>query len=132
MMDQTVFQTIKTKKDIETFLDSVNGLHDGYVIGVQYEHKGHTFEKFHRIDPAFTELKMQILVTSIYNKIVELVFSSLVEWQINDNEFYEILDTAVSLEDNGTIVWADDCSTDPVDRKGGSYVVAKEMKWRFL
>ena len=125
------FQTILTNKDIAYFLDKTNGLHDGYLIGVQYIHNGHTGGNPHRIDPRLTELCVRYMVTSIQDAVVELVFSSLIEWQIKDNSF-DVTDTAVSIAENGNVIWTDDCSTLPEFRENGSYVIAEKMKWRFV
>lgn len=125
------FQPISTNKDIEYFLDKTNGLHDSYLIGVQYIHNGHTGGNPHWIDPKLSELRVRYMVTSIQDIIVELVFSSLIEWQIKDNSF-DITDTAISIAENRNVIWADDCSTGVEVRENGSYVIAEKMKWRFV
>ncbi len=73
------FQTILTSKDIAYFLNKTNGLHDGYLIGVQYTHNGHTGGNPHRIDPKLSELCVRYMITSIQDAIVEIVFSSVIE-----------------------------------------------------
>ena len=128
---EEMFQPILTNKDIEYFLDKTNGLHDSYLIGVQYIHDGHTGGNPHWIDPKLSELRVRYVVTSIQDVIVELVFSSLIEWQIKDNSF-DITDTAISIAENGNVIWADDCSTEVEVRENGSYVIAERMNWRFV
>ena len=125
------YHTIDSQSDIDLFLDRTNGLHDAYLIGVQYAHNGHTGGNPSNIDPDRAELRLRWLVTSIYDRIVELVFTAPLQWQLRDQGF-DITDTAVSFTDNGFVVWADDFSTDPEVRESGSYVIAKAMKWRFL
>lgn len=125
------FQTILTNEDIAYFLDKTNGLHDGYLIGVQYIHNGHAEGHPHYINPDLSELCVRYMVTSIQDTIIEIVFSSLVEWQIKDNSF-DITDTSVSILENGNVIWVDDCSTAPEIRESGSYVIAKKMEWRFV
>ena len=125
------YHTINSQSDIDLFLDRTNGLHDAYLIGVQYAHNGHTGGNPSYIDPDRAELRLRWLVTSIYDRIVELVFTAPLQWQLRDQGF-DITDTAVSFTDNGFVVWADDFSTDPEVRESGSYVIAKAMKWRFL
>ena len=125
------YHTIDSQSDIDLFLDRTNGLHDAYLIGVQYAHNGHTSGNPSNIDPDRAELRLCWLVTSIYDRIVELVFTAPLQWQLRDQGF-DITDTAVSFTDNGFVVWADDFSTDPKVRESGSYVIAKAMKWRFL
>ena len=125
------YHTIDSQSDIDLFLDRTNGLPDAYLIGVQYAHNGHTGGNPSYIDPDRAELRLRWLVTSIYDRIVELVFTAPLQWQLRDQGF-DITDTAVSFTDNGFVVWADDFSTDPEVRESGSYVIAKAMKWRFL
>ena len=36
------YHTINSQSDIDLFLDRTNGLHDAYLIGVDYVHNGHT------------------------------------------------------------------------------------------
>ena len=72
-----MFNTIKTKKDIENFLDKTNALHDGYIIGVQYTNGGITkLEYGHHFNPEQTKLIIQVLVTSIFDAIVEIEFEN--------------------------------------------------------
>ena len=125
------YHTIDSQSDIDLFLDRTNGLHDAYLIGVQYAHNGHTGGNPSYIDPDRAELRLRWLVTSIYDRIVELVFTAPLQWQLRDQGF-DITDTAVSFTDKGFVIWADDNSTDPEVRENGSYVIAKAMKWRFL
>lgn len=101
------------------------------MIGVQYEHHGHSGGNPHRIDPNLSELRIRIMVTSISDAIVEMVFQSLVEWQIKDNT-YEITDTSIAFTNTGNVIWADDYITEPNIRDNGSYVIARRMKWRFV
>ncbi len=124
------FYKIETAPDIAYFLDRTNGLHDAYLIGVQYTHNGHTGTNPHFIDPALSELRLRYMVTSIRNAVVELVFSAIAEWQIKDHSF-DITDTAVSFTDDGQIIWADDSSTEAEERVSGSYMIAGKMQWRF-
>ena len=125
------YHTIDSQSDIDLFLDRTNDLHDAYLIGVQNAHNAHTGGNPSYIDPDRAELRLRWLVTSIYDRIVELVFTAPLQWQLRDQGF-DITDTAVSFTDNGFVVWADDFSTDPEVRESGSYVIAKAMKWRFL
>lgn len=129
--DPNRFHPITSHRDIDFFLDRTNGLHDGYLIGVQYAHSGHTCGNPHVIDPDRSELRLQYLVTSIYDAVVELCFSGLYEWQLRDRGF-DITDAAVSFDEKGRIIWADDSSTEPAIRESGSCVIAKAMQWRFV
>ncbi len=130
-MPTPIYHPIRTPADVSHFLDRTNSLHDAYLIGVQYAHNGHSGKNPHYIDPEQSELRLRYLVTSIYDAVVELIFTAPLQWQLRDQGF-DITDTAVSFADNSMVIWADDCSTDPKIRESGSYVIAKTMKWRFL
>ena len=125
------FHPIQTRSHIEYFLEQTNGLHDAYLIGVEYAHMGISGGNPCYIDPDRAELRLRYLVTSMYDQPVELVFTSPLQWQLRDQGF-DITDTAVSFTDKGFVIWADDNSTAPEVRESGSYVIAKAMKWRFL
>ena len=130
-----MFKEIKTEKDIQDFIDKTNSLHDGYIIGLQYTNDVHTNvdENGYFINPEATKLILRILVTSIRDTVVEIEFESLWKWQVlNDTYFYVILDTSVSFNDKGYIVWADDIWTDQNDLDDCSFAVAKSMKWRIV
>ena len=125
------FHPVQTQSQIDYFLEQTNGLHDAYLIGVEYAHKGISGGNPCYIDPDKAELRLRWLVTSMYDQTVELVFTAPLQWQIRD-QGYDITDTAVSFTDKGFVLWADDLSTAPEDRESGSYVIAQAMKWRFL
>ena len=125
-----MFNIIKTKKDIENFLDKTNALHDGYIIGVQYANGGITkLDYGHHFNPEQTKLIIQVLVTSIFDTIVEIEFENLLEWQIRDNQ-WDITDSSIIFDENDSIIWLDDVYTTAEEMKKGSYVIAKTMKWR--
>ena len=125
------YHTINSQTDIDLFLDRTNSLHDAYLIGVDYVHNGISGGNPCYFDVDKAELRLRWLVTSIYDKTVELVFTAPLEWQLK-NCCYDITDTAVSITESGLVIWADDFSTAPEYRGQYSYVIAKSMKWRFL
>ena len=125
------YHTIHSQSDIDLFLDRTNSLHDAYLIGVDYVHNGISGGNPCYFDVDKAELHLRWLVTSIYDKTVELVFATPLEWQLKDQGF-DIINTAVSITESGLVIWADDFSTAPEYREQGSYVIAKSMKWRFL
>ena len=130
-----MFNEIKTEKDIQNFIDKTNSLHDGYIIGVQYTNDVITNvdENRYFTNSDATKLILKILVTSIWNTVVEIEFENLWEWQLlNDTYFSVILDTSISFNDKGYIVWADDVWENRDDLEGCSYVIAKSMKWRIV
>ena len=125
------YNPIRAQSDIDHFLEATNGLHDAYLIGIQYTHNGHTTGNPHFIDPDRAELRLRYLVTSIYDAVVELVFTAPLQWQLRDSGM-DITDCAVSFTDKKHVIWADDDSTAPEIRKSGSYVIAASMSWHFL
>ena len=127
------YHPINSQSDIDLFLDRTNCLHDAHLIGVDYVHNGISGGNPCYFDVDKAELRLRWLVTSIYDKTVELVFATPLEWQLKDLESgWDIINTAVSITESGLVIWADDFSTAPEFREQYSYVIAKSMKWRFL
>ena len=128
------FQSITSNEEIQRFLEATNSLHDGYLIGVQYRN-GAVPEKDkneYYVDPENTELLLRIMVTSIWNAVVEIEFEGLLEWQIINPVMSEILYTSVFFDDKGFVVWADDAVETPKELADCSYAIAKTMKWRMI
>ena len=127
-----MFNSIKTAEDIMRFLDKTNSLHDSYIIKAEYINDGIAkIENGHYFNPEQTKLILKILVTSIYDSVVEIEFENLAEWQIKDNQ-WGITDTSVIFNKQKYIVWSDDNFVDTDEFKKGSYVIAKSMKWRIV
>ena len=127
-----MFYSIKSNEDINSFYDKTNALHDGYIIGVHFENNGISrTENGHSFNPEKTKLTLKILVTSIWDAIVEIEFENLMEWQIKDNQ-WDMTDTTVMFDESSWIIWSDDVYIDMDELKKGSYVIAKSMKWRIV
>lgn len=127
-----MFYSIVSEKDIKNFLDKTNSLHDGYIIDVHYVNDGITIkEDAYCFDSERTKLILRILVTSINDIVVEIVFENILEWQIKDNQ-RDILDTAVIFDVNHRIIWTDETFIDMNELKNNSYVIAQSMKWRII
>ena len=127
-----MYNEIKTKKDIEFFLDKTNSLHDGYIINVHYANNGISIDgNTYYFNPEQTKLTLQILVTSICDTIIEIEFECLKEWQIKDNQC-DITDTTVFLDKDNWILWSDDVYVNQDELKNCSYVIAETMKWRVI
>ena len=127
-----MLRSIKNIKDINIFLEETNSLHDGYVVNVRYNNDGISkIEGGHSFEPSKTKLVLQILVTSIWDAVVEIEFENLLEWQIKDNHS-DILGVSVFFNEENLIVWMDDIYTSAEDMKKGSYVIAESMKWRII
>lgn len=124
---------VKSIEDINNFLDKTNSLHDGYVVGVKYINSGISkTERGHFFEPEKTKLVLQILLTSIWDAVVEIEFDGLFEWQIKDNQFSDIINTSVFFSSENRIVWMNDIYTGTEAMKKGSYVIAESMKWRII
>ena len=128
-----MFNEIKTKKDIQEFIDKTNSLHDGYIIGVQYTNDAITNvdENGYFINPNAKKLSLRILVTSICDTVVEIEFDGVLEWQIKDNQM-DMTDTSILFVEYDRILWVDDVFTNMNKLKNGSYVIADSMKWRIV
>lgn len=131
------YTPIRTPADVQAFCEAVNDLHDGEILSVQYTHNG--FERKPDgglwCDPTRTELRLTVLVTSIWDSMVELVFESIKKWQMKGDSFVpdDILeDILVEIGEKGTITWTTGHSTEPEIMKENRYVIAGSMKWRFI
>lgn len=124
------YHEIKSLKDVPTFLLKTNSLHDGYIISASYQHQGYTWGNPLRIDPEKSKLVLNIVITSISNAQVELVFEGIKDLQIKEID-YELLDSSISFSDE-FIVWCGDSSTDTNRLHDSNYVIAKRMKWRII
>ena len=127
-----MFKSIKTQKDIQEFLEATNRMHDGHVIGVQYANKGITRTGntvyYH---PEQTVLTLQILVTSIWDTVVEIEFENILDWQMKSDTDY-IFSAFVDFIEPKRIVWSGAFFTNMDSIKNNSYVIAKSMKWRMV
>ena len=127
-----MFNEIRTNNDIRVFLEKTNSLHDGFIIGVNYSNCGILpVEHGYTFNPEQTKLVLQILVTSIYDAVVDIVFENLLEWQIHDNQ-WDITETSVTFNEQNWIIWSDDAFDNMETTKKGSYIIAQSMKWRIV
>lgn len=132
-----MFYEIQTEKDIEEFLDKTNALHDGIILNVRYSNTGIAKAKGggYNLDPTKTKLTLQILVTSIWDAVVEMEFEDISEWQLQCAPYHadEIQEASVKIEERPykRIIWAESFWTTKEDLEGGSYVIAQTMRWRF-
>ena len=129
-----MFHEIKSNDDIREFLENTNSLHDGYLISVQYTYDGITkTERGHSFEPWRAKLVLQILVTSIWDAVVEMEFEGLDAWQIKDDHG-DIYETSVAFDDQHRIVWSNDACAyfNGAKMKNASYVIADSMKWQIV
>ena len=115
------YYVIRNSHDIASFINTTNGLHDGYLVSAHYEHTGFEWGNPLYVDEQKAVLELRIMVTSRNNTLIELVFDAVREWQIKENQD-EMLDTSISFTDDGLILW----------RSDDDYVISKSMKWRMV
>ena len=123
---------METRTDIDTFLEKTNVLHDGYIIGVEFHNNGIIPTKFgYEFRPELKQLTIRVLITSIYDAVLEMVFDEVLEWRVTDSQ-RDIIEAAVFFNDRGFLVWTDDAGTVGTFKENDSYVVADRMKWRII
>ena len=133
----SVFYSIRTADDIADFLKKTNYLHDGYIIAAEYCNNGITpIDSGYKFNPELTQLKIRVMITSIGDAVLEMVFEHPVDWILSNSHgniiMGEILEATVFFNDKGQIVWIDDvCNKDNLE-ENTSYIIAHNMKWRFL
>ena len=127
-----MYKSINSNEDVQYFLEKTNSLHDGYIIEVHYEKNGiSSIKSGDDFSPKQTKLVIKILVSSIWNTIVELEFENIKEWQIKDKQ-WDMTDTSVIFDDNNWIIWSDDVYINMEEIKKESYVIARSMRWRII
>lgn len=127
------YTPILTPEDAKAFIQAVNHLHDGEITDISYKFNGITKlpEGGHMYAPDMTALHITVLVTSIWDSVVELVFEALDDWQLKSNQM-GIYGTLVEWGDPGRVIWTTSHSTDMTYMKESSYIVCHGMKWRFI
>ena len=128
------YTPILTPEDAKAFIQAVNSLHDGEITAISYQFNGITKlpEGGHMYAPDETELKITVLVTSIWDSVVELVFEALDDWQLGGYSESCIYDILVDFNGQGFMVWTTGCSTDMAVMQEADFVISRRMKWRFV
>ena len=127
------YTPILTPADAKSFIQAANDLHDGEIISIDYRFSGITKlpEGGHTYEPDKSELKLTVLVTSIWDSVVELVFESLDDWQLTGRHS-EIYGVTIDFDSQGSVIWTTAHSTDRAIMKESGYVICRRMKWRFV
>ena len=127
------YTPILTPEDAKAFIEAVNHLHDGEITAINYRFDGITKlpEGGHMHAPDMTEMRITVLVTSIWDSVVELVFEALDDWQLKSNQM-GIYGTLVEWGDQGRVIWTTAHSTDVKYIQESNYVISRHMKWRFI
>ena len=128
------YTSILTPEDAKNVVEAVNFLHDGEITAINYQFNGITKlpEGGHMYAPDMTELRITVLVTSIWDSVVELVFEALDDWQLGGHSGSCIYDILVDFNDRGFVIWTTGCSTDMETMREEDFVIARRMKWRFI
>ena len=75
-----MFKSIQSEQDIKEFLAQTNYLHDGYLLAVQYANNGVSVNNDeYTFDFEKTKLILRILVTSIFDTVIEIEFIRLAQ-----------------------------------------------------
>ncbi len=123
---------IDNLEDIDIFIKKTNALHDGYIIAVDYLNNGIKISNdCYEFNPELKQLKIRVLITSIHDVILEMVFENILKWKITEDD-NDILEANVCFGKKGFIIWSNDTIDLNNVEKNDSYVIAKKMKWRFL
>lgn len=126
------YHLIRKAKDIKRFIEETNALHDGYIIAIEYKHNGiKPISYGYEVCPNMTQLMIHIMVTSINDTIVELIFDDILDWKIT-NPTDQILDSFIFMDKNDWFIWSDDSSDQSNYKENGFYVIAKNIKWRII
>lgn len=133
-MEHAQYITIKNEADVERFQDIANGLHDGYITRVSYVNTGIcAVEHGHTFDYSGKNLVIHVLVTSLPGEpTFELIFQNVLEWQVKEYHFSDMIGVTILFPENGRVLWADDVCKDVAELKKGCYVVAESMQYRQL
>ena len=128
------YTSILTPEDAKSFVEAVNSLHDGEITAISYQFNGITKlpEGGHMHAPDMTEMRITVLVTSIWDSVVELVFEALDYWQLGGYGGSCIYDILVDFNGQGDVVWTTGYATEMDVMQDADFVVARRMKWRFV
>ncbi|MCH5158557.1 MAG: hypothetical protein J1F33_05115 [Clostridiales bacterium] len=126
------YYTIKSPADINTFIEKTNALHDGYIIAVEYRNNGiKILGDVYEFNHELNQLKIRVLITSIQDAVLEMVFEDILKWRITEDNS-DISESGVCFDEKGFIMWADGAIDLNNVQGNNSYVIAKKMKWRIL
>lgn len=124
--------SIENLADIDNFIEKTNALHDGYIIAVEFHNNGIKINDLaYEFNSELTQLKIRVLITSIHDAVLEIIFDDIIKWKITDDQC-DIIEATVSFDYRGFIVWSDGTVDMDNLEENNSYVIARKMKWRIL
>ena len=134
-MNKSQWHPIRTEADVQVFDELSNGLHDGYITHVEFHNGGICpVDSGLKFDYDKRSLVLHVLVTSLKgHPVFELSFRSVLEYQIQDYGFSDMIGFSVVFLNDRLLLWADDiCRNEIPLLKQGTYVIAKTMEYRML
>ena len=133
MKKMTEYRTIKNQNDAELFKEITNSLHDGYITSIEYKHNGiNAVGDYIEFDYEKISLKLCIWVSSLEEQpTVEIVFRDIEDCQLRSIS-YDFLDCDFTFQENGYIIWSDECETERQSLRESTYVIARSISWRIL
>ena len=133
-MEHTQYTAIRNEADVAEFQNIANGLHDGYITRVSYVNSGiSATEHGHTFDYTGKHLGIHVLVTSLPGEpTFELVFHNVLEWQMKEFQFSDMIGFTILFLGDGLLLWADDICSNVEELKRGCYVIAESIQYRQL
>ena len=125
--------SVKTPAEIKTFYEKTNSLHDGHVISVNYSNSGISRNSDGCLvdEPYKNELVIKVMVTSLWDRIVELKFTGVLEYQLKEYYTSYIYSADINVDDHGFVIWSDE-PWKTCDPSKMSFVKAINLEWRIL
>lgn len=125
-----MYNIIKTNEDVRLLEESSNGLHDGRIVSIDFQNRGinRTGEYSIAYEHDKVEMKLRILVTSAFDKIIELYFKGVHQYRLDSYPFDDIFGFSIEFDKRGYVTWRDSLPGDSL----ANFVHAREMSWRIV
>ena len=123
------YNIIKSAEDVRLLEEASNGMHDGIIVSIEFKNDGinRTGDYSMSFDYQKVELKLRVRVTSDFDKVIELYFKEVYEYNLSNCPFDDIFMFSIVFEGLG-VIWRDDVP----DAPSSNYIHAKELSWRII
>lgn len=123
------YNIIKSAEDVRILEEASNGMHDGIIVSIEFKNDGinRIGDYSMSFDYQKVELKLRIRVTSDFDKIIELYFKEVYEYNLSNCPFDDIFMFSIVFEGLG-VIWRDDVP----HASFSNYIHAKELSWRII
>ena len=123
------YNNIKSAEDVRILEEASNGMHDGIIVSIEFKNDGiiRTGDYSMRFDYQKVELKLRIRVTSDFDKLIELYFKEVYDYNLHNCPFEEMFTFSIAFDGLG-IIWRDDVP----NSTSSNYIHAKELSWRIV